>query len=561
MRRLITYGVVIASCCLAAAACSSSSGNGGSGGGGAGTSSSGVLTIDNESGGNWTCDFSPFSLADIAFSLGNIYEPLVFVNVLENSKTTPWLATAYAWSNADKTLTFTIRKGVKFTNGDPLTAADVVYTFNLLKANKTLDINAVWSVLASVTQQGSDQVVMQFKQPALSDFYYVADQIGIVDQKIWSKISNPSKYPDTNPIGTGPYTASAKTCTPQNIAYTANPHYWVAGEPKVKTINYPAFLTNDTANTYMQAGKAQWGSQFIPDITKFLAPVPTMHWWFPAVANVSVFMNLTNPVLKNLAVRQAMAYAIDRAKASQIGEFSEEPPSNQAGVVTPTFSTWLDSSQAAAFGNNYAFDPKKAISILEKAGFTKGSDGIFAKGGQKLSFTIINNGGFSDWVSAVDVIVADLKAVGIQVTAQDLSQTTYQDKLYAGQFQLAYGSETGGPNPYYEMRQWLFSANSAPIGTPAGSNFERYSNKATDAIINSYATTTTTAEQMAIVDKLQKVMLSDVPVIPVTESVDWFQYDSSKFTGWPSPTNAYAQPSAYNYPDWGQVMMRLVPAK
>src|SRR5215472_8176442 len=159
MRRLIKYGVVIASCCLAAAACSSSSssGNGNKGT----TSASGVLTIDNESGGNWTCDFNPFSGSDIGFSLGFIYEPLMFVNALQNEKTTPWLATGYAWSNGNKTLTFTIRNGVKFTNGDPMNAAAVLYTFNLLKANKTLDLNAVWTVLSSVAQKGANQVVFQ----------------------------------------------------------------------------------------------------------------------------------------------------------------------------------------------------------------------------------------------------------------------------------------------------------------------------------------------------------------------------------------------------------------
>ena len=190
---------------------------------------------------------------------------------------------------------------------------------------------------------------------------------------------------------------------------------------------------------------------------------------------MSVFINLTNPLLKDVAVRQAMAYAINRAKASQLGEFGEEPPSNQTGIVTPTFSTWLDTAQAAKFGNNYAYNPKKAISILEADGYKKGSNGIFAKNGKQLSFSIINNGGFSDWVNAVNVIVADFKAVGIGLTAQDLSQTTYQDKLFAGQFELGYGAETGGPGPYFELRQWLYSANSAPIGTPAGSNFERFS--------------------------------------------------------------------------------------
>src|SRR6266852_5208876 len=166
MRRLIKFGVVIA-VSLLAAACASNSNSGG--GGTAGPS--GVLTIDNESGGNWTCDFSPFNLSDISFSLGTVYEPLVFVDTLENAKTTPWLAQSFAWSNGNKTLTFTIRKGVKFTNGDPMTAADVLYTFNLLKANKTLDINAVWSVLRGVSQSG-DQVVMQFKAPAVTYFYY-----------------------------------------------------------------------------------------------------------------------------------------------------------------------------------------------------------------------------------------------------------------------------------------------------------------------------------------------------------------------------------------------------
>src|SRR5258708_11938000 len=182
MRRLKLLGVLIGATGLLAAACgtSSSSGSGPSNS----SAPSGVLTIDNESGGTWTCDFNPFNLSYISDSLGNVYEPLVFVNTLQNAKVAPWLATSYAWSNGNKTLTFTIRKGVKFSNGDPLTPADVVYTFNLLKAHKTLDINSVWSVLSSVAQQGSDQVVMQFKSVAVPYFYYIGDQIGIVDQQV-----------------------------------------------------------------------------------------------------------------------------------------------------------------------------------------------------------------------------------------------------------------------------------------------------------------------------------------------------------------------------------------
>ncbi len=114
MRRLIKLGVVIAVSLLAAACASNSNSGGGSTAG-----PTGVLTIDNESGGNWTCDFNPYNLSDVWLSLGTVYEPLMFVNTLQNNKTKPWLATNYAWSNGNKTLTFTIRKGVKFTKVGP----------------------------------------------------------------------------------------------------------------------------------------------------------------------------------------------------------------------------------------------------------------------------------------------------------------------------------------------------------------------------------------------------------------------------------------------------------
>jgi peptide/nickel transport system substrate-binding protein len=554
MRRIKILVVLFAACLLAAACGGGSSGGGGSSASGGNT----TLTISNESGALWTCNFNPYNLSYVFLSLGTVYEPLAFVNTLQNAKASPWLATSWAWSNGNKTLTFTIRKGVKWSDGKPMSAADVAFSFNLLKKYKALDINSVWSVLSSVTQKGSDQVVMTFKKPAVNYFFYIADQVAIVPQHIWASISDPVKYPDLHPVGTGPYTVSP--CTPQNITYKANPHYWQPGKPKIKTVNYPAFTSNDTANTYLASGQAQWGGQFIPSIQKYyVSKSPDNHYWFPPVANVSIFPNLTNPILKDVAVRQAMSYAINKQRVSQVGEYGYEPASNQSGIVTPTFSDWLDKSQTAQYGNNYAYNPSKAISILKAAGYTKDSDGIMQKNGHKLSFTILNNGGYSDWVASVNVIQSDLKAVGIQVTPKNLAYPAWTSAVYNGQYQLAYNSETGGPTPYYELRQWLFSGNSAPIGQPAGSNFERYSNPQTDALINSYGNTTDPAKQHQIVNQLQQVMLKDVPVIPVTESVSWYQYNTSSFTGWVTQSNPYADPAPYYYPDWGQLLLHLSP--
>ena len=554
MRRLKAIAVIAAAGLLAAACGSSSSSGSGSGKSGA----SGVLTISNESGAEWTCGFNPFNSDVSDLSVGTVYEPLVFVNTLQSGKQTPWLATKWAWSKNNTVITFTIRSGVKFSNGSPMTAADVAFTFNLLKKFPGLDVNAVWSVLSSVTQQGN-QVVMTFKSAAVPYFYYIADQVPIVPQAIWSKLANPVTYNDSDPVGTGAYKVSP--CTPENITYVANTHYWQPGLPKIAKVNYPAFTSNDPANTELATGQAQWGSQYIPSIQNFyLSKSPSYHIWFPPVANVSLFINLKDPLLSNLAVRQAMAYAINRTQVSQVGESGYEPPSNQTGIVTPTFASWEDTSAAASFGNTY--NPAKAEQILTSAGFKKNSSGIFTSpAGKPLSFSVVNEGGFSDWVASMQVIQSDFKAVGISLTPENLSGTDYTTRVDNGDFQLAYESETGGPTPYYEMRQWLYSANSAAIGKTASSNFERYSSPATDALINSYATTTSLAQQHQIVDQLEQVLLKDVPLIPVTEEVDWFQYDTAAFTGWETPGNPYAQPAAYNFPDWGITLLHLKPAK
>jgi peptide/nickel transport system substrate-binding protein len=550
MRRLKAIGALVTAGVLAAA-CSA-----GQGGGNGSTAATNVVTISNENGALWTCDFSPFNGSDTLLSVGFVYEPLVYVNPLQSGRTTPMLATSWKWGAGNKSLTFTIRQGVKFSDGTPMSAKDVVYTFNLLKKYPALDLTGDWSVLSSVTQSGSDQVTMNFKTAAVPAFYYIAGQTPIVPEAIWSKIKNPVAYADSNPVGTGPY--KVNPCTKANITYTANPHYWQPGLPKVTKVEYPAFTSNNTANDQLANGQAQWGSQYIPGIKDFYtSKSPHYHYWFPPTVNVSLVPNLKNSLLSNVKVRQAMSYAIDRAKVSSIGESGYEPPANQAGIVTPTFTSWLDQSALAKFGTSY--DPAKAKQLLASAGFKMGSDGIMANSkGQKLSFSVINIGDYSDWVASMQVIQQDLKAVGIQVSPDNLTNTDFDSDLYYGKYQLAYyDQQTFGPSPYYELKDWLDSAGTAPIGKPAATNYERYSSPATDQLFAQYAASTSTAQQHSIMDQIQQVMLGELPIIPVTQAVDWYQYDDSSLTGWPTPGNPYAQPSAYAYPDMEQVLLHL----
>ena len=159
----------------------------------------------------------------------------------------------------------------------------------------------------------------------------------------------------------------------------------------------------------------------------------------------------------------------------------------------------------------------------------------------------------------MQVVIQGAKTAGIEIIPDNLSANDYNDKLFNGNFDLAYYAETGGPAPYYELRQWLYSANTAPIGQQATTNFERYSDPQTDTLFNQYGSTADLAQQKQIVSQLEQIMVTQVPVIPITESVDWYQYDTTHFTGWPTPDNQFALPSAFQVPDMGQVLLHLSP--
>src|SRR5262249_1883781 len=150
----------------------------------------------------------------------------------------------------------------------------------------------------------------------------------------------------------------------------------------------------------------------------------------------------------------------------------------------------------------------------------------------------------------------ELAPIGINLTVEDLAQQTYDARLYAGDFDLAYYGQAGGPSPYYELREILYSKNSAPVGTDASSNFERYINPTVDALFDQYPTADD-ATQVTLIKQIEAAMIADVPIIPTTESVDWFQYNTSDIQGWPTPQNPYAQPAAYTVPDVEQVLLHL----
>jgi peptide/nickel transport system substrate-binding protein len=511
----------------------------------------GTVTIANVGGQTWPCQFNPFNPSVNGVAGGFVYEPLTFVNVLKAGATTPMLATDFAWSPKKDSIVFTIRDGVKWSDGQPFSADDVVYTFNLMKAQPALDIYALWTGagLTSVTAAGN-KVTLKFKGAAEPYFFNFANQVDIVPKHIWSTgeaASKPATFADAKPIGTGPYTV--ESCSPNNITYSANQSYWQPGKPYIQKVQYPAYLDNNPANLDLASGKAQWGGQYIPNIDKFYkSKSPENNYWFPPTANVALVPNNdpSRPATSKLAVRQALAYALDREQISKIGESGYQPAANQTGVVTPTFDKYFDKDALAAGGYDKP-NLDKAKQLLQTAGYSESNP---------LKLNVITVTGYTDWDASLAVVKQQLAKVGVQLSIQDLQQQSYNQKLYTGDYDLAYSSQSGGPTPYYELRQLLYSKNTAPIGKQANSNYSRYSNPEVDKLFDQYASADPDT-QVKLIKQISGYMIKDVPLIPTTESVDWYQYNTKDIEGWPTQDNPYAQPAPYNIPDAGQVLANL----
>lgn len=511
----------------------------------------GEVTIANVAGQTWSCQFNPFNPSVYQQSIGFVYEPLVYVNLLKDQAETPMLATSYTWSADKKSIVFDIRQGVKWSDGQPFTAKDVAFTFDLMKKFPGTDLYSLWTGagLQSVVASGN-QVTLKFAGPASTYFFNFANQVAIVPEHIFGSgaaAEHPDTWADPNPVGTGPFTVNP--CSANNIQYIANPTYWQPGKPYIQKVQYPAYLDNGPANLDLATGKAQWGSQFIPSIkTFYLAKSPDNHTWSPPVSNVALYPNLdpSHAATSKLAVRQAMAMAIDRAQVALIGEGGQQPAANQSGIVLPTFEKYYDSAAVTAAGYDKP-NPTKASELLASAGFSPSNP---------LNLSVITVTGYTDWDASLAVIKQNLAPIGINLTIEDLAQQTYNSRLYTGDFDLAYYGDVGGPTPFYELRQVLYSKNSAPIGKSASTNFERYLNPEVDKLFDAFPAADE-AGQVDIIKKISAAMVKDVPVIPITESVDWFQYNTKDIDGWPTEQDPYAQPAAYNVPDTGQVLLHL----
>ena len=520
--------------------------------------SSSALTVESSPVGqaNGFNPFVPTSASSIVGATSLIYEPLFQADILKPGKYYPFLATSYKWGAGGRSITFVIRRGVKWSNGTAFTPADVAFTYNLIKNNPA--INGSGLTISSVSTRG-DTVTLHFPTPQYANFQNIAGDVYIVPQSIWQSAGNPSTYADTSPVGTGPYTVSSVGAS--GVVMTANPNYWGGpfgghGAPAVKTVEFPTLSSNTSALAALDTGQVDWAGNFIADPKQAFAGKP-LTFWSPPLNTVTLEPNLHTWPTDQLAVRQAISLAINRKAIASQGESGTEPiATNSSGLTLPVFNQFLAPSvKRAAYHISPNANAKAAEKVLEKAGYKKVGK-WFALHGKIVKLSVTDPTAYSDYAHDDQIVAADLRAAGIDASAVGLAVNTWNSDMADANFQLTMHWSNTSVAPYQLYDGWLNSALATK--TNRAGNFEGLHNAAIDADLKKLAAAGTITAQRNDLAPIEQFVATQLPIIPTVYGAAFDEYNTSQFTGWPSASNPYeaGSPTA---PTNEVVVLRLRP--
>ncbi|HYA45855.1 MAG TPA: ABC transporter substrate-binding protein [Acidimicrobiales bacterium] len=473
---------------------------------------------------------------------GLVYEPLFRYDPL-HGKYIPWLATSGTWTNAT-TYVIQVRNGVTWSNGSPLTGADVAYSINLAE-NPAIPYSALVSEgLIGATASGNT-VTVTFKSPAP----YVAWQTylwnwDIVPQAIWSKV--PAKddvtVANTNPVGSGPLLLVKSSITSTQACYQFNTNWWAIKQLGLSFhFKYLCDSVNASNNVELSAimsNDIDWSNNFLPGINtlitiggnNFITTYYPSNPYMLSANTAWIELNTSKAPMSNVNFRKAVAYAIDPQQVVTGVYTGIVEAANPTGLM-PNLASFINQGIVKQYG--FSYNPAKAKAFLKASGYA----------GQKLTLEVPD--GWTDWMAAIQVIASDLNAVGINVVPTYPSYNTRTLDLENGTFDMAIDNNAtidASPYSYFDRVYQL------PLTKPDLSqlNWERYTSPADWALVEKAATTplSDTAALDSIYGSLEKDFLQALPEIPLWYNGAWFQANTTYWKDYPTST----VPSLQNTP-------------
>ncbi|HEY1698490.1 MAG TPA: peptide ABC transporter substrate-binding protein [Trebonia sp.] len=391
--------------------------------------------------------------------IGAIYPQLLQTN--SSGDPTPYLATKWSTSADHLTWTFTLRPGLKWTDGQPLTASDVAWTYSLIMTNSAAGIanGSLLGNFKSVTAPNATTVVVTTKKPQ-SNMLYVAAGIPVVPQHVWaSHVKSLSSYKNTTApiVGYGPWKLTGYT-TNQAVTLTANKDFY-AGPPAYQTLIAQYYSSSDAAVAALRTGALDEIGEGNLTATQYQAlkkvsgitVYPTeSNAWTAIEVNTGAKTKSgkkfgdANPILQDATVRKAIGLGINRQElTSKVLDGLGTPG---AGYLPPAYPQFWWNPPAS---DNPGFNPALANQLLDKAGYKKGPDGyrVDPKTHKELSFRFGIHSDEATDQQLAPYIQEWMKNIGIKLTIDSMSFTQLNSVLPKGNWDLLMDGWATGPDP------------------------------------------------------------------------------------------------------------------
>ena len=485
---------------------------------------------------------NPLLLQDLTLGLLSSLTMAWLVRYDAHNRAVPELATEIpAKSNGGispdgKTITFHLRKGVVWSDGVPFDARDLVFTWKqVMNPANNLTSRTGWDLIARIETPNPFTAVFRLREPYASFLPTFFGSAGanpcILPEHLLRGLHDINNAPyNSLPVGIGPF-KYVRWQRGSQIELARNDRYW-RGKPQLERIIFKIIPDRNTALTQLTTHEVDmWypiGGAYY-DRVKAIPGITTIRQ--PGYLFNHFDFNLTRPIFKEKAVREALRYAIDRelikAKIGHgIGIIQESP----IAPTHPAFSPGVP---------NVRFDLKKANDLLDRAGWKPAADGIRIKNGMRLAIEFAAFTGSPDVDSQLELIRGWWKEIGVELDvkhyAAPIMFAPYADGgiIYAGKFDIvgfAWQDDVIG-----DLTN-LYASREIP---PNGQNDPRYRNPVVDKALDEFRKTYDPARQKKLSGIVQRQVVEDVPTIVTSFREDIFGFNDDLRNFHPNAVTAF----------------------